>query len=137
MKRHALIRPLEATSHRLAERVQYEIQDLDLDQAQVHVLSLLRTASPMTVGAVHALFGHRPSTVTAVLDRLEQRGLVERRPNPLDRRSTIIELTSAGSDAAARIDRVVAEIEDQLAPVVGPAALANLVASLEDLELLL
>ena len=48
---------------------------MDLDQARVHVLSL-RAASlvRITVGEVHPAFGHRRSTVTAMLDRLERRG---------------------------------------------------------------
>lgn len=35
-------------------------------------------------------------TMTARLDRLERKGLVERRPNPRDRRSTLVALTDAG-----------------------------------------
>mgnify|MGYP003628035230 CR=1 FL=1 len=38
------------------------------------------------------------------IDRLEERGLVKRRPNPLDRRSTMVHLTRKG---LARVDRVI------------------------------
>ena len=37
-----------------------------------------------------------PTTVTTLADRLEERGLVERRPHPSDRRATYIAITPAG-----------------------------------------
>lgn len=43
-------------------------------------------------------------SATDVVDDLERKGLVARAPHPTDRRSTVIELTSAGS-------RVLAELE--------------------------
>lgn len=37
-----------------------------------------------------------PTTVTALADRLEEQGLVERQPHPTDRRATFIVITPAG-----------------------------------------
>jgi DNA-binding MarR family transcriptional regulator len=37
-----------------------------------------------------------PSNVTAIIDRLERRGLVERRPDPGDRRVKLVAATTAG-----------------------------------------
>ena len=42
-----------------------------------------------------------PASVTNVVDRLEQQGLVRRAPHPSDRRATLAELTAAGRDLAA------------------------------------
>ncbi|HEX9063752.1 MAG TPA: MarR family transcriptional regulator [Streptosporangiaceae bacterium] len=42
-----------------------------------------------------------PTSVTNTIDRLEQAGLVARRPNPQDRRGTLAEITPAGRDVAA------------------------------------
>ena len=44
-----------------------------------------------------------PSNVTFLADRLEERGLVERRPNPSDRRVKLLALTPAGLAVRARI----------------------------------
>jgi DNA-binding MarR family transcriptional regulator len=42
------------------------------------------------------------ATMTATLDVLEDRGWVQRRPNPADRRSVLVEITPAGRDTADR-----------------------------------
>lgn len=47
------------------------------------------------------LMNLRTGTLTAILDRLENAGLVRRVPNPGDRRSTFVELTDVGTTALA------------------------------------
>jgi DNA-binding MarR family transcriptional regulator len=53
-----------------------------------------------------SLIGQRlmvhPTSVTNTIDRLEQQGLVVRRPNPQDGRGTLAEITAAGREAMAR-----------------------------------
>jgi DNA-binding MarR family transcriptional regulator len=43
------------------------------------------------------------ATMTATLDTLERRGWIERRPNPDDRRSTLISVTDAGRETADQL----------------------------------
>ena len=43
-----------------------------------------------------------PTSATNTIDRLEQQGLVVRRPNPADGRGTLAEITAAGRAAVAR-----------------------------------
>ena len=43
-----------------------------------------------------------PTSATNIVDRLEQQGLVVRRPNPADGRGTLAEITQAGRDLVAR-----------------------------------
>jgi DNA-binding MarR family transcriptional regulator len=45
------------------------------------------------------------STVTWIVDRLEARGLAERRPHPTDRRSRLIALTAGGAKLWAEIQK--------------------------------
>jgi DNA-binding MarR family transcriptional regulator len=49
---------------------------------------LLRQGEPMTPGQVAQETELPSSTTTRVLDRLEAKGLIERRPDPADRRKT-------------------------------------------------
>jgi DNA-binding MarR family transcriptional regulator len=51
-----------------------------------------------------------PRSATEVVDALEDRGLVKRRPDPEDRRATLVTLTPTGEDAGAAI-RVARENE--------------------------
>lgn len=44
-----------------------------------------------------------PRSATEVVDGLEERGLVERKPDPADRRATLVALTAHGEDVAAGI----------------------------------
>ncbi len=50
-----------------------------------------------------------PANITRILDRLEAKGLLERRSNPEDRRSSLIFLTAEGT---VLIDRVSADLAD-------------------------
>ncbi|MEU4964223.1 MarR family winged helix-turn-helix transcriptional regulator [Streptomyces smyrnaeus] len=73
-----------------------------LTGAQARVLTLLaREPAPMRQLARHLKC--EPSNVTGIVDRLESRGLVERRPDPADRRVKIAAATEEGRATAARL----------------------------------
>jgi MarR family transcriptional regulator, organic hydroperoxide resistance regulator len=67
---------------------------LGLSAAQACALHQLD--GPLTMGELAGRIGCEPSNVTFLVDRLEARGLVERRPHPRSRRSTQLVLTAAG-----------------------------------------
>lgn len=60
------------------------------------------------------IFGHKPSTLTSILDRLEGRGLLERRPNPDDRRSVLVSTTKRGTEAATELRVMLEEMEEEI-----------------------
>ena len=68
--------------------------ELDLHPAQAGALLQLSSPLPMTELAV--MLACDNSNVTGLVDRLEARGLVARRPAPEDRRVKHVVLTSAG-----------------------------------------
>lgn len=68
--------------------------ELDLHPAQAG--ALLQLASPMPMTELAATLACDNSNVTGLVDRLEVRGLVARRPAPEDRRVKHVVLTSAG-----------------------------------------
>lgn len=85
-----------------------------------HLLSYLGSYAPVPLGALVQVFGLRKSTLTGLVDRLEQAGLAARAVNPDDRRSFLVDLTPAGQDAAARLrvrlEAFEAALDAQLSP---------------------
>jgi DNA-binding MarR family transcriptional regulator len=68
--------------------------ELDLHPAQAG--TLLQLESPLPMHHLAALLGCDNSNVTGLVDRLEARGLVTRKPSPEDRRVKHIVLTPVG-----------------------------------------
>jgi DNA-binding MarR family transcriptional regulator len=61
-----------------------------------------------------------PSRMVALIDELEERGLMERRPNPTDRRARALHLTAEGRRSlAGAMERALAH-EAELTAVLGP-----------------
>ena len=62
---------------------------------ELDLVSLLTADGPTSVKSLVADLGLPRSTMTAIVYRLQERGLVNRHPNPQDRRSVILEATPA------------------------------------------
>ncbi|MGW4051559.1 MarR family winged helix-turn-helix transcriptional regulator [Streptomyces sp. NPDC004779] len=73
-----------------------------LTGAQARVLGLL-TLEPTPMRKIAEKLKCEPSNVTGIIDRLESRGLVERRPDPADRRVKLAAPTDEGRDTARRL----------------------------------
>lgn len=72
-----------------------------LTPAQSHVLRLLPPDSAVSMRTLATRLGCDASNVTGIVDRLEARGLVVRRPAEHDRRVKELALTPAGLSARA------------------------------------
>ena len=70
-----------------------------LTGAQARVLALL-SLEPLPMRRIARTLKCEPSNVTGIIDRLEARGLVERRPDPSDRRVKVAVTTATGSRTA-------------------------------------
>ncbi|MGK5629715.1 MarR family winged helix-turn-helix transcriptional regulator [Streptomyces sp. URMC 123] len=71
-----------------------------LTGAQARVLGLL-AREPLPMRRIAQTLKCEPSNITGIVDRLETRGLVERRPDPADRRVKLAAPTEAGQRTAA------------------------------------
>ena len=67
-----------------------------------------------------------PSRLVALVDALEQRGLVERRRNPGDRRNYELHLTAAGHQAMAALGQAAADDEEDIGAPLTPAERSEL-----------
>lgn len=107
----SLVPPVHRATHRIGLYLQATRPALGLTQGEAHLLAELHAAGTSNVGALHRAFAHRRSTLTGILDRLEERGLVRRRLRPEDRRSFAVELTARGRTLAARTARRLQSLE--------------------------
>ena len=74
------------------------------------VLAVRRLAvEPQTQRELAERLSADPPYVTLMVDDLEKRGLVRRKPHPTDRRAKLVELTASGRAAAARADAILDE----------------------------
>jgi DNA-binding MarR family transcriptional regulator len=72
-----------------------------------------------------------PSRMVAIIDQLEERGLLERRANPNDRRARALHVTRAGREMMARAMQVGIEHERSLGTSLSDAERRELVALLQ------
>jgi DNA-binding MarR family transcriptional regulator len=77
------------------------VGELALSPMQAHTLRFLERPVPMSELA--ETLWCDASNVTGIVDRLEARGLVERRPSPGDRRVKLLCLTDEGEALRARV----------------------------------
>ncbi|MFC7793924.1 MarR family winged helix-turn-helix transcriptional regulator [Streptomyces cinereoruber] len=73
-----------------------------LTGAQARVLGLL-SLEPLPMRRIAQKLKCEPSNITGIVDRLEARGLVERRPAPEDRRVKVAVPTDEGRAVARRL----------------------------------
>jgi DNA-binding MarR family transcriptional regulator len=70
--------------------------ELGLSPPQALALHHLDPDRPLTMGELAGGLCYDNSNVTGIVDRLEERGYVERRPDPRDRRAKLVRITAAG-----------------------------------------
>jgi MarR family transcriptional regulator, organic hydroperoxide resistance regulator len=84
-------------------RVGRELLELGLTFTQAHALRLLEPDAPLPMRSLAELLVCDASNVTGVADRLEARGLVERRSDAHDRRVKVLAITPRGAELRERV----------------------------------
>jgi len=70
--------------------------EFQLSPAQCHLLHLMQPGQSVPMGRLADTLACDASNVTGLVDRLESRGIVRRRPSGEDRRVKALELTAVG-----------------------------------------
>ena len=89
-------------------------RDLGLTPQRARLIYELRLRGGMRQRALAEATGMSTQQLAVMVDALVGLGLVERRPDPSDRRAVLVELTVQGQDAAAAIHEVRARVGERL-----------------------
>jgi DNA-binding MarR family transcriptional regulator len=111
---------------------------LGVSMAQFHIAVTLQRNGVMTMGRLADLLGVSLSNASGLIDRLEERGFVERTRVPEDRRVVMVRVTDAGARLIeqndALSDELMRDVLGRLSPAELPAiarATADVRAALE------
>ena len=91
---------------RLNRRVRQARPVGDLTFSQLSALTSLELAGALTPRELADVERVQPPTMTKIVGKLEQRGLVARTPHPTDRRQVILAATEEGRTVYAQFERV-------------------------------
>jgi MarR family transcriptional regulator, organic hydroperoxide resistance regulator len=89
--------------HSAKHRFMAIAQEFELSPPQVMALRSLDPERPMPMSELACCLRCDNSNVTGIVDRLEDRGLVERRSDERDRRVKMLVVTPEGADVRARL----------------------------------
>ena len=71
--------------------------------ARMRLLGALHCNGPQIMSSISDELGVTRRNITALVDALEEEGLVRRKPHPTDRRAIVIEMTGQGEQTMDRI----------------------------------
>ena len=87
-----------AVARQLREMSQESLAPWDITPAHLRALRVLKRHGSMRLSELSEHLRIAPRSTTEVADALESRGLIERRPDPRDRRATLVEVTAHGAE---------------------------------------
>jgi DNA-binding MarR family transcriptional regulator len=90
-------------ARRLRHQTRETLSPWDVTPSQSRALSVLMRHGVLRLSELSEHLHIAPRSATEVVDDLQRRGLVERRPDPGDRRATLVALTGKGTAAGEAI----------------------------------
>lgn len=114
-------------AHRFAQR----LAPLGLSPAHFGALTRLRRHGGKSQQQLADSMGVHRNAMVGLIDGLEERGLVERRPHPTDRRAHALRLTNEGRTVAAEADRLSDEHDIELLEPLSPIERDQLIILLQ------
>ena len=114
-----------------------ECKAADLTPVQYATLVAIRAHPGVDATRLSALIAFDRSTLGNVIERLETKGFLERRPGPGDRRVKLLYLTKAGAGELRHVEPLVASAQARMLQPLAPAdrrILLKLMAQLVDLN---
>ena len=134
---HQLAAALRASLAMVLRRLRQTRDDGELTLPESTALARLDRGGPATAAELARLEQISPQSMGSTLAALQQRGLVERRPDPQDGRRYLLSVSAAGVDVlgkrrSARIDQLATALSEHFTPA-ERAVLADAASLLERL----
>jgi DNA-binding MarR family transcriptional regulator len=105
----------------------------DITPSQFRALRVLMRQDAMRPSELSEHLRIAPRSTTEVLDGLEAKGLVERQPDPQDRRATLVVPTARGTDVGANISSATGSDAERVFDRLSPTDRAHLARILRTL----
>jgi DNA-binding MarR family transcriptional regulator len=105
---------LDKIARASAQRFAQSISDLDITPRHVGLLTAAARQEEPSQAELGAWLGVGPSAVVAIVDELEARGAVARRPDTVNRRRMIITVTDEGTRLLAEATRRAEKLDHDL-----------------------
>jgi MarR family 2-MHQ and catechol resistance regulon transcriptional repressor len=119
----------------LSQVAERSIAEAGLCPSDFAALEALLYKGPLTITEIQGKVLLASGSMTAAVDRLEQKGLIKRGPSPIDRRAKVLHLTPEGKRVVeTAFRRHAAELESAMA-VLNPSEKRQLHALLKELGL--
>jgi DNA-binding MarR family transcriptional regulator len=105
---------LAQTGAHAASRFGARLSKLGLERPHAGILRIIGLSPGLTQQALGQQLGILPSRLVTLLDELQERGYVERRSDPEDRRSYALHLTDAGRRVLEQIGEIARQHDDDI-----------------------
>lgn len=98
-----LVAAFDDLMHRLSSAHAREFLEVGLTMSQAKVLYLVHAEPRIRMAALSGRLGVSLSTISGVVDRLVDQGMLTRRDDPADRRQVVIGITPTGAEHVERL----------------------------------
>ncbi len=105
---------LMSTARLVREAFDLRLAPLELNLTQASLLGYVAEFDATTQTRLADRLGIGRAAIGSVIDRLQERDLVQRRPDPADRRVWLVEITDGGRDMVARINEIDERLRGEL-----------------------
>jgi DNA-binding MarR family transcriptional regulator len=109
------------------------LEEYKLRPVDYSVLVLLESNGDVTQKRLSKAINVSPPNLAVLLDKLEQRKLIMRTPNPNDKRSQTLHLTDAGRDLVGRAEKMVSRVERDATSMLTDSERSTLIGLLQQL----
>ena len=108
---------------------------LGVSMAQLHVMHLLERHGELAMSRLAETLDVSLSAATGLVDRVEERGFVERIRVPSDRRIVLVRITAAGRQMLEEVEVLRVGIIQQVLDELDEAQLAGVASAMADLRI--